>query len=86
MIMRPRLLLLDEPTAYLDPGQIPNLRHLLEQIEALGTTILMASLDLQFIKDWADWVIVMHGGQVIQENHPQQIFQQLAFLESIGLH
>jgi len=85
MIMRPRLLLLDEPTAYLDPGQVANLRHMLATIQATGTTLIIATQDLQLVSDWADWLVVMHQGQVVMENHPTAIFSDQPTLKAIGL-
>jgi len=85
MIIRPRLLLLDEPTAYLDPGQVRNLRHMLATIQAIGTTLIIATHDLQFVSDWADWVIVIYQGQVVMENHPTVIFSDQPWLKAIGL-
>jgi cobalt/nickel transport system ATP-binding protein len=85
MIMRPRLLLLDEPTAYLDPGQVANLRHMLATIQVTGTTLIIATHDLQFVSDWADWLVVMHQGQVVMENHPTAIFSDQPTLKAIGL-
>ncbi|MGI0487899.1 energy-coupling factor ABC transporter ATP-binding protein [Pantanalinema rosaneae CENA516] len=85
MILRPRLLLLDEPTAYLDPGQVRNLRQMLATIQATGTTLVIATHDLQFVHDWADWVVVMHQGQVVMEDHPTTIFSHQSFLQAIGL-
>jgi cobalt/nickel transport system ATP-binding protein len=85
MILRPPLLLLDEPTAYLDPGQTRNFRRLLEAIQAEGTTIVIATHDLNFVYDWADWVLVMHQGQMVLENTPELVFRQRQILESWGL-
>ncbi len=84
-ILRPRLLLLDEPTAYLDPGQARNLRRILAAIQAAGTTVMIATHDLQFVSDWADWVVVMHQGQIVMEDHPTEIFSRQPFLRTIGL-
>jgi cobalt/nickel transport system ATP-binding protein len=85
MILRPRLLLLDEPTAYLDPGQVRRLRHLLTQIQSTGTTLVICSHDLQFVNDWADWVVVMHAGRVVMEDQPTTIFRHHQTLETMGL-
>ncbi len=85
MILQPQLLLLDEPTAYLDPGQTRNLRRMFDQIQATGTTLVIATHDLNFVYDWADWVVVMHQGQVVMDNTPDIIFSQQKFLETIGL-
>lgn len=85
MIMQPQLLLLDEPTAYLDPGQIRNLRQILDRIQGQGTTIVIATHDLNFVYDWADWIFVMHQGKLIMENKPSLVFSQRETLESLGL-
>lgn len=85
MILRPTLLLLDEPTAYLDPGQTRNLRQLLDAIQTTGTTIVIATHDLNFVYDWADWVFVMHQGQLVMEDSPERVFSQRQTLEGLGL-
>jgi len=85
VILHPRLLLLDEPTAYLDPGQVRNLHRLLTTIQASGTTVVLATHDLDFVYNWADWVVVMHQGQVVMEDNPDAIFSQKRTLEMIGL-
>lgn len=54
MVLQPRLLLMDEPTAYLDPHQTRILFHLLEQIQTAGTTPVIATHDLDFAYAWAN--------------------------------
>lgn len=76
MILRPQLLLLDEPTAYLDPRGTQELITQLDQIYASGTTIVMASHNLDFVYQWADWVVVMNAGQVVMAGTPDQVFAQ----------
>lgn len=85
IILRPRLLLLDEPTAYLDPGQVRNLRQILSTIYAEGTTLAIATHDLNFVKEWADWVIVMYQGQVVMQDTPTAIFSRQHWLKTVGL-
>lgn len=85
MIMNPELLLLDEPTAYLDPKQLKNLKKMLEKIAQKGTTILIATHDLKLVNEWAQWVFVMDQGKLIMENEPDLIFQESKILEKIGL-
>lgn len=76
MVLRPQLLLLDEPTAYLDPRQTRNLLNLLEEIRATGATVLIATHDLNFVYRWADWLMVMDQGQIVLEGTPQFVFAQ----------
>ena len=85
MVLKPKLLLLDEPTAYLDPRHTRQLIGLLQQIHATGTTILLASHDLDFIYRWADWVFVMDRGQLILEGTPETVFAQREVLEQLQL-
>jgi cobalt/nickel transport system ATP-binding protein len=77
MALQPELLLLDEPTAYLDPIQTRNLLAELESIAKLGTTLLIATHDLDFVYQWADWVLVMDEGRLIAEGETLAVFEQL---------
>lgn len=85
MVLRPQLLLLDEPTAYLDRLHTRNLMATLKKIHAAGTTILMATHDLDLVYRWADWVLVMDRGQLVIEGKPQDVFTQRGVLEDLQL-
>jgi cobalt/nickel transport system ATP-binding protein len=85
MVLRPQLLLLDEPTAYLDKLHSRNLMATLKKIHASGTTILMASHDLDLIYRWADWIFVMDRGRLIIEGKPKEVFNQRELIESLQL-
>ncbi|NJR65965.1 MAG: hypothetical protein HC772_12600 [Leptolyngbyaceae cyanobacterium CRU_2_3] len=62
MVLQPELLLLDEPTAYLDQIQARDLMAKLRQIQAMGTTIVMATHDLDLAYCWADWISFLIKG------------------------
>ncbi|MGK7952899.1 MAG: energy-coupling factor ABC transporter ATP-binding protein, partial [Xenococcaceae cyanobacterium] len=85
MVLQPTLLLLDEPTAYLDPLHTRSLAQTLATIHGEGTTILMATHDLEWVYRWADWVFVMDRGKLILEGTPKDIFAQQELLERIKL-
>lgn len=85
MVLQPTLLLLDEPTAYLDPRHTRTLIATLKTIHAAGTTILMATHDLDFVYRWADWVFVMDQGQLVLEGTPAAVFAQRQRLEELEL-
>ncbi|MEQ8464297.1 energy-coupling factor ABC transporter ATP-binding protein [Coleofasciculus sp. E1-EBD-02] len=76
MARQPELLLLDEPTAYLDSVQTGNLLEELERIHAAGTTLVIATHDLSFAYQWADWIVILHEGQLIMSGEAQDIFSQ----------
>ena len=85
MVMQPELLLLDEPTAYLDRLHTRDLMVKLKQIWAAGTTILMATHDLDLVYSWADWVFVVDRGKLALEGAPQDVFASRDFLEKLHL-
>ncbi|AFY96695.1 energy-coupling factor ABC transporter ATP-binding protein [Chamaesiphon minutus] len=85
MALKPDLLLLDEPTAYLDPVQTRNLLTELESIAKLGTTLLIATHDLDFVYQWADWVLVMERGRLIAEGETITVFTQLQSMPDFAL-
>ncbi|MDY7021924.1 MAG: ABC transporter ATP-binding protein [Cyanobacteriota bacterium] len=85
MVLQPQLLLLDEPTAYLDPKQVRNFRNILEKVQNQGTTILLATHNLDFVEAWADWIFVMESGEVVLEGTPETVFSQTQKLRDWGL-
>ena len=85
MALQPELLLLDEPTAYLDPIQTRNLLTELDAIAKLGTTLLIATHDLDFVYQWADWVLVMEQGELIAEGETLKVFEQLQSMPNFQL-
>ncbi len=85
MALQPELLLLDEPTAYLDRRQTRHLLAELDRIHARGTTIVMATHDLDLAYAWADWVIVLHAGQVALSASAAQVFTQVDVLHRLQL-
>jgi cobalt/nickel transport system ATP-binding protein len=85
MVVKPELLLLDEPTAYLDPVQTRNLLLELANIAKLGTTLLIATHDLDFVYEWADWILVMHEGRLLIEGETLAVFDRLQTMPEFEL-
>jgi cobalt/nickel transport system ATP-binding protein len=65
LAMRPRILLLDEPTAGLDAAAEANLLAALDARVEVGTAVVMATHDVALAREWADEVVVMIDGQVL---------------------
>ncbi len=76
MALAPPLLLLDEPTTYLDHTQTEHLRAVLDRIHAAGTTIVIATHDLDFAYCWADWIIILADGHVVVSDRSDVVFDQ----------
>jgi cobalt/nickel transport system ATP-binding protein len=85
MTLCPDLVLLDEPTAYLDPVQTKNLLLELDNIARSGTTLLIATHDLDFVYQWADWVLVMQQGSLLLEGETLAVFEKLQALPDFEL-
>ncbi|MBD2436957.1 energy-coupling factor ABC transporter ATP-binding protein [Nostoc sp. FACHB-110] len=85
MVLQPELLVLDEPTAYLDIKHTRKLMANLRNIHQNGTTLLMATHDLNLVYNWADWLFVMHQGRLVLEGEPQDVFSQRDILEELEL-
>ena len=85
MVLKPELLLLDEPTAYLDRLHTRQLMIALEKIHNSGTTILMATHDLDLVYRWADWIFVIDKGRLILEGSPEDVFAQREIMEELQL-
>lgn len=85
MVLRPELLVLDEPTAYLDIKHTRNLIATMKKIHQDGTTLVMATHDLDLVYRWADWVFVMDKGRLMLEGKPQDVFSQRTLLSELEL-
>jgi ABC-type polar amino acid transport system ATPase subunit len=69
----PPLLLLDEPTASLDPARQNELGRALRELAGQGRSLLFTSHDDDFVRDFATRVVVLAGGQVVEEGEPRQV-------------
>lgn len=83
--MKPKCIVLDEPTAMLDPlgrKEVINVLHELNQKE--GVTIILITHYMEEVID-ADHVFVMDGGKLVMEGTPRQVFSQVDKLKSLRL-
>jgi len=82
----PRLLLLDEPFSNMDLIHKNILKSVIDDIgKRLGVTCMLISHDPQDILPWADEILVMKHGEIIQRSSPQQIYQQPLTAYTAGL-
>lgn len=86
LAMQPDILILDEPTAGLDPrGRNEILEQIKELHEKAKITILLVSHSMEDISKLADRIIVMHQGKIILFGSPKEVFHKVDLLEKIGL-
>lgn len=72
--MDPKVLLLDEVTSALDPELVGEVLDLIRDLKKTGTTILMATHELAFAKEVADWVIFLEQGKIYEEGEAAEFF------------
>jgi polar amino acid transport system ATP-binding protein len=74
LAMRPALLLLDEVTSALDPSLVGEVLDLLRDLAHTGTTMLIATHEMNFARDVAQKVVYLDGGVLVEQGTPEQIF------------
>jgi polar amino acid transport system ATP-binding protein len=89
LAMRPSLLLLDEVTSALDPTLVGEVLDLLRDLASNGTTMLIATHEMNFARDVAHQVAYLDGGVLVEQGAPEQVFTNprhestRAFLERV---
>ncbi len=74
LCMKPRIMLFDEPTSALDPEMIKEVLDVMIELANEGITMLCVTHEMGFAKTVADRVIFMDGGEIIEENNPNDFF------------
>jgi len=74
MVVEPELLLLDEPTANLDPHTAASIDHLIADLSRQGVAVIMATHNMQQAEKLADRVAVLMEGRLVASGPPDQIF------------
>ncbi|MGI6649900.1 MAG: energy-coupling factor transporter ATPase [Bacillota bacterium] len=86
LAMRPQILILDEPTAGLDPQGRDSLLNQIRCLwRKLSLTVILVSHHLDELARLANRLIVMHQGKIVLDAPPAQVFEQAEILRQIGL-
>lgn len=85
LAMEPSVLVLDEPTAGLDPAGRKELMAIFKGLHQTGMTIVLVTHLMDDVANFADFVYVLEKGRVVQSGQPSEVFQQVDFMESIQL-
>lgn len=73
--MNPEVLLLDEPTSALDPEMVQDVLSVIKSFVHTGITIIMATHEMNFAKNFADKIIFLSEGKVVEESAPTKFFK-----------
>ena len=85
LAMEPRILVLDEPTAGLDPIGRKELMALFKKLHQDGITIVLVTHLMDDVAEFADQVYVMEKGKLVKSGKPSLVFQNVEFMEKIQL-
>lgn len=84
--MKPQVLILDEPTAGLDPKGREEILNMIRDLhEKMKCTIILVSHSMDDVADYAERIIVMNHGEVFLDGTPKEVFSHKQELEEIGL-
>jgi general L-amino acid transport system ATP-binding protein len=92
LCMNPKIMLFDEPTSALDPEMIKEVLDVMIELARDGMTMICVTHEMGFAKTVANRVIFMDGGEIIEQNEPEEFFNNpqsprtQEFLSQILLH
>jgi branched-chain amino acid transport system ATP-binding protein len=87
LMTNPRLVMLDEPMAGVNPALKQSLNEHIRGLRDDGMTVLFVEHDMDMVHDISDWVVVMAEGKIIAEGTPEQISSNQAVIEAyLGSH
>lgn len=75
LAMEPKIMLFDEPTSALDPEMVGEVLEVIKQLAREGMTMVVVTHEMGFAREVGDRVIFMDGGLVVEENKPNEIFE-----------
>ena len=85
LAMEPSILVLDEPTAGLDPVGRKELMALFKKLHQDGITIVLVTHLMDDVAEFADQVYVMEKGKLVKSGKPSLVFQDIEFMENVQL-
>ena len=74
LAMQPEVLLFDEPTSALDPEMVGEVLEVMRALAESGMTMVVVTHEMGFAREVADRVIFMDGGSILEENTPNELF------------
>lgn len=76
LMMKPEVMLFDEPTSALDPEMVNEVLQVIKSLAAEGMTMLIASHEINFVREVSTQVIFLEEGKILEQGDTQSIFQQ----------
>lgn len=85
LAMKPEIMILDEPTAGLDPDGVEKVLNIMNQLNKEGMTLIISSHDIDMISKYADKIFILYNGEIIESGNKNQIFSNRELLKKAHL-
>jgi general L-amino acid transport system ATP-binding protein len=72
--MEPKVMLFDEPTSALDPEMVSEVLETMIELAKSGMTMICVTHEMGFARQVADRIIFMDGGEIVEQNTPEEFF------------
>jgi len=83
--MRPEIMILDEPTAGLDPEGVDKVLNILNDLNKEGISIIISSHDIEMVSQFAEKIFILYNGEIIDSGDKQKIFSNTELLKKAHL-
>jgi len=84
LVMEPDIIILDEPTAFLDPSGQDDMLRIIDKMNEEGKTIIMTTHDMDLAAEWADEVVILKDGKVLVKDE-KRILTDKKLMQKAGL-
>lgn len=84
LAMEPSVIILDEPTAFLDPAGVDSLQNTLTELHDMGFTLVLATHDVDFAAQWADQVLILREGGIYAQGE-RNLLSDAELMHASGL-
>ena len=83
--MRPEIMILDEPTAGLDPEGVEKVLDILNNLNKEGMSIVISSHDIEMVNEFAEKIFVLNNGEILESGDKHEIFSNKELLKKAHL-
>ena len=83
--MRPEIMILDEPTAGLDPEGVEKVLDILNNLNKEGMSIVISSHDIEMVNEFAEKIFVLNEGEILESGDKNEIFSNKELLKTAHL-
>ena len=85
LALDPKFIVLDEPTSQLDYKNTKNIHDILRRLNKKGKTILLIEHDTDFLAEYANKILIMNNGRIVENGKTNEVFSKTSLLKRLGI-